>query len=166
MYSVAHPSSPCNSCPCLHALYKTRRPAANLTATSQLHTARNLHASHQRVHATRDRQGIPVQAQPVVRPLTQAPSPQWSAVTHRGKAKGTGHDTAAGVGAAPTPATEWSEVVTLDLLQPCLQLVRQGQVTAALDLLQQLTIQHGPPDRDVGDIILLVRPAPQTPRSP
>lgn len=162
MYSVAHPSSPCNSCPPpLPVLQHAPRPAANLTTASQLHTARNLHASHQLVHATRGRPESPV-PQSVVMPLSQASTLRRSAVAHRGKAKCIGHDTGAGVGAAASPATGWSEVVTLDLLPPCLQLLRQGQVTEALDLLQQLTMQHGPPDRDVGDTILLVRLSSQT----
>lgn len=161
MYSVAHPSNTCNSCPPIPVLQNTPRPAANLTAASQLHTACHLPASQQLVHATRGRPDSPI-PQPVVRPLSQAPTPRRSAVTHRGEAKGTGHVTGAGQGAAPSPAIGWSEVVTLDLLQPCLQLLRQGQVTKALDLLQQLTIQHGPPDRDVGDTILLVRTSSQT----
>ena len=162
MYSIAHPSSPCNSCSPIPGLQNIPRPAATLTAASQQHTARNLHASHQLIQATQDRPDLPVQAQPVIRPLSQAPTPRWSAVTQQSKAKGTGHDTGASMGAVPSPASGWSEVVTLDLLQPCLQLLRQGQVIKALDLLQQLTIQHGPPDRDTGDNILLVRPSLQT----
>lgn len=42
-------------------------------------------------------------------------------------------------------------------LKPCLQLIQQGQVSAALDLLQELSSQYGPPERDVGDAILMVR---------
>ena len=40
--------------------------------------------------------------------------------------------------------------------EPCLHLLQQGQVPQALKLLQQLISQHAPPERDVGDTILLV----------
>lgn len=158
MYSVAHPSSRCNSCLALHP---TSRPAANFTAGRQLQTARKVPALHQLVHATQERPDLPVQAQLGVGPLKQAPTRPQSAVPHQGNPKGSGHDTGAGMGAAPSPDMGRNEVFTLDLLQPCLQLVGQGEVTQALDLLQQLTIQHGPTDRDTGDTILLVRPPSQ-----
>lgn len=163
MSSLTHPSSQCNSSPPIPLFLDTSRPAANnLTAASQQRTACKVHASHQLIRATRDRPDSLISAQPVVRPLTQAPIPRWSAVTHQYKAQGTGHDHRPGLGAARSPATGWSEVVPLDLLPSCIQLLSQGQVTKALDLLQQLTSQHGPPDRDVGDTFLLVRPSSQT----
>lgn len=158
MYSVAHPSSHCNS---RLVLQHTSRPAANFTAACQLQTARKP-ASHQLVHATQDRPDLPVQVQLGDGPLKQAPARPQSAVPHPGNPKGSGYNTGAGIRAAPSPDMWWNEGVTLDLLQPCLQLVRQGEVTQALDLLQQLTIQHGPPDRDAGDTMLLVRPPAQS----
>lgn len=158
MYNVAHPSTRCNS---RFALQHTSRSAANLTSGCQLQIARKVPASHQLVHATQDRPDLPVQAQLGVGPLKQAPARPQSAVPHQGNPKGSGHDTSAGMAVAPSPDMGWNKVVPLDLLQPCLQLLRQGEVNQALDLLQQLTTQHGPPDRGVGDTILLVRPPSQ-----
>ena len=155
MYSVAYPSSRCNS---RFALHPTSSPAASFTAGCQLQTARKVLASYQLVYAKQDRPDLPVPAQLGVSPLKQAPARPQSAVPHPGNPKSRGHDTSVGMGTAPSPDLGWNEVVTSDLLQPCLQLVRQGEVTQALDLLQQLTIQHGLPDRDAGDTILLVRP--------
>ena len=136
------------------ALRNTSRPAANFTAASQLQAAPKTHASYQLVHATQDSQDLPAQIPPLVRPLSQAPAQQPS-MPHQGKPKGSGPET----GAAPVAAAAWSEAATLE---PCLQLLEQGQVSEALDLLQELTTQHGPPDRDVGDIVLLVRPSSPT----
>lgn len=158
MYSVAHPSSRCNS---PLALHPSSRPAANVTAGRQLQTARKVLASHQLVRAIQDRPDLLVQAEPGVGPLKQAPARPQSAVPHQSNPKGSGHDISAGMGTAPSPDMGWNAVFTLHLLQPCLQLVGQGEVTQALDLLQQLTIQHGAPDRDIGDTILLVRPPSQ-----
>lgn len=42
------------------------------------------------------------------------------------------------------------------LFQPCLDLVGQGNVVVALDVLRQLITAHGSPDRSDGDQVLLV----------
>lgn len=94
---------------------------------------------------------MPTQAQLAVRLATrQAAEPKY-----QGKPKGSGRHTGASPGPGPKGDSAWCQAATLE---PCLQLLSHGQVSAALELLQELSMQHGPPDRDVGDTILLVRP--------
>lgn len=132
------------------------RPAASFPPFCQLHTARKARASHQLVHATQDRQDLPLQAQPVVRPLSQTTATQqFAEPKYRGKPKGSGQHAGGSIGPTLKGDSAWSHAATIE---PCLQLLSQGQVAAALEMVQELSIQHGPPDKAVGDTILLVRP--------
>ena len=127
--------------------------AAHLTATQWLTRPYKLNALHQ--SASQSSQSPAHQRnQPVEQDIHSGQQLDWDASQQQHATPDAYQPDIGTKGQDRKVYPGWPEDTTLE---PCLHLIEQGQVPAALDLLQELSMHYGPPERDVGDAILMVR---------